>query len=459
MRAFMSVKARYRVLGPIASGGMGSVLLALAEADAKGGARPVALKQLHAHLAEDSRMVEMFVDEARIASRLSHPNIVRVNDVEMINDDVVLVMDFIEGIPLSALLRKLRDDKRPMPLSIARRIVHDILLGLHAAHELRDASGAPLGVIHRDVSPHNVLLGVDGIARITDFGVAKARGRLANTETDGAVKGKLQYLSPEQIYRKPIDRRADVFAAGIVLWECLAGRKLFAGESEGETLARVINEPILPPSSDRFDVPLDLDETCLRALERDPRRRYATAEEFATALEGGALADRAELAALVSEAGADTIAAYRALLDGKKGAPIVGQATAPSLSAFATTGEAQPRKRRSFIGVAAAVAVGAIAGGLLTSYGAGARATAPATAAATRTGPPSAPEGSVSASSEEPPSPIIEVVESPAVALPAPSVLASGPAKPSRSRHGARGPRSAKADAGAFVRQFEPEDL
>ncbi len=459
MRASMPVSSvrtrpRYRVLGSVASGGMGSVLLALAE-DPKGGTRPrpVALKQMHAHLAEDPRMIEMFVDEARLASRLSHPNIVRVNDVEMINDDVVLVMDFIEGVPLSSLLRKLRDDERPMPLPIARRIVHDVLLGLHAAHELRDPSGTSLGVIHRDVSPQNVLLGVDGIARITDFGVAKARGRLASTQADGSVKGKLQYLAPEQIYRKPLDRRVDVFSAGIVLWECLAGRKLFAGESEGETLARIINEPILPPSTDRFEVPLDLDETCLRALERDPKRRYATAQEFAAALEGGPLADRSELAALVCEAGAETIAAHRALLEGKKPTSSVVSGTDPSLTPFATTSEAPLRKRRSFVGVFIAVAVGAIAGGALTSYGV--RTSSSATTAAV-------PAPEPAASSAGPAPAIIEFVESPPLAVVTPSGSAApapAPAKPSRPRSGARGPRGAKADAGAVVRQFEPEDL
>ncbi len=347
-------------------------MLALAK-DATGETRPVALKQLHSHLADDARMVEMFVDEARLASRLSHPNVVRVNDVEMIKDNVVLVMDFIEGMPLSALMRKYRDEKRPIPLPVARRIVHDVLLGLHAAHELRDESGTLFGVIHRDVSPHNVLLGIDGIARITDFGVAKARGRLANTQADGAVKGKLQYLAPEQIYRKPLDRRVDIFSAGIVLWECLSGRRLFDGESEGETLARVINEPIQPPSSTRFDVPLDLDETCLRALERDPKRRWQTADEFARALEEeGGLAERADLGALVAEAGADSIAQHRALLDGGKAEPAVSALSDLSSAAVSVDGAppAAPRSRRSFAGVVIAVGIGVVVGGVLTrNYG------------------------------------------------------------------------------------------
>jgi serine/threonine protein kinase len=451
---------RYRVLGPVASGGMGSVMLALAR-DANGGAHPVALKQLHAHLADDPRMVEMFVDEARLASRLSHPNIVHVKDVEMIKDAVVLVMDFIEGIPLSALMRKLRDEKRTMPLPIARRIVHDMLLGLHAAHELRDDGGTLLGVIHRDVSPHNVLLGVDGIGRIADFGVAKARGRLANTQADGTVKGKLQYLAPEQIYRKAIDRRVDVFSSGIVLWECLTGRRLFDGDSEGETLARVINEPIQPPSTDRFDVPLELDEICLRALERDPKRRWQTTQDFASALAEGPLAERAEVAALVAAAGEKTIAEHRALLEGGKAAPTseaTTDDTSPAVSVEGAPLRSRSRSRWSFVGVAVAVGVGgAIVGGLLTnSYGTRANGAGSSLAAVP---PPSVGEGSSSVGpTPAPPPSSVATIELPANP---PTIGAASPAtKSSRPTRRPQTGRSRKGDAGGgSARPFEPEDL
>ncbi len=446
----LTLQSRYRILGPVASGGMGSVQLALAR-DESGAAHPVALKTLHAHLADDAQMVAMFVDEARIASRLSHPNIVRVNDVEMLKGDVVLVMDFIEGIPLSVLLKKLRERNAPLSIPLATRIVHDALLGLHAAHELRDDRGAPLGVIHRDVSPHNVLLGVDGLARIADFGVAKARGRLATTEADGAVKGKLQYLAPEQIYRKPTDRRVDVFSAGIVLWECLTGRGLFHGESEGETLARVINEPIDPPSFHRMEIPLDLDEICLRALERDPRRRWPTAEEFARALESTPLAGQSEVARVVAEIGAETIAEHRAMLERAKAEVPEPPASSPGLVMEAP----RARSRWSLVAVAAAVGVGAIGGGLFTSsYKA--RATTPAIAATMPNATNSVPAPVASEIASAAPSTSTIPAPSTSTSAPAASSVSAKPARPGTRPAGRA--RPSRGDAGT-VRPFEPDDL
>lgn len=301
---------RYRVITELGAGGMGVVLLALREAAQ--GWRPVALKVLHGHLAHDHDAVAGLVDEARIASRLHHPNVVRVLDVEVTDGATVLVLDYVEGATLSALLRGLRAKGEEMPVPIVRRILVDALSGLHAAHELRAPDGELLGVVHRDVSPQNVLVGADGTARVTDFGIALSIGRVAFTRESGAVKGKLGYLSPEQVYRKAVDRRADVFAAGCVAWECLVGRQLFQGASEGETLAMVVREPIDPPSAHRFDVPLELDEICLRALERNADRRFATAEELAGALaREGPLGSRDEVRALVEREFGAPLAARR----------------------------------------------------------------------------------------------------------------------------------------------------
>jgi len=431
---------RYRVLGEIASGGMGSVHLAIAK-DEGGHERPVALKQMHTHLAGDPHMVEMFVDEARIASRLRHPNVIHVDELEMLGQDVVLVMDFVEGISLSALLRKLRDKGMPMPVPIARRVMRDALLGLHAAHELTDEAGAPLGVIHRDVSPHNVLLGTDGVARITDFGVAMARGRIASTQADGTVKGKLQYLAPEQVYRRPLDRRADVFSAGIVLWECLTGKKLFAADSEGETLAAVMTADIRPPSVERLDLPLELDEICLRALEREPKRRYATAADFALAIEqSGELASPGELSALVLEAGATSIADLRALLARRSEPPVDATDLPPRRGSRAR-----------------------VAGGIL---GAVAALAAVVTVMALRAGKP------VAASPTAAPSPMVVAEPTFAIAPPgsasvAPPVASQAPrtvASSTPSPEARPGPKPVRArgrtrDGGGVVRPFEPDDL
>jgi eukaryotic-like serine/threonine-protein kinase len=286
---------RYRVVDEIAAGGMGSVVLALRTGPH--GATPVAIKKLHAHLVDNAEVVTSFVDEARIASRIDHPNVVPVHDIEMIGNELMIVMDYVEGIALRELLRARTGG---LPIPVVRRVLVDALDGLHAAHELTDEVGRPLDVVHRDVSPHNLLVGSNGFTRVTDFGIAMATGRIASTKPDGAVKGKLQYLSPEQVFREPIDRRTDVFAAGVVLWEALVGRKLFDAGTEGETLAMIIREPIAPPSTHRFELPLDLDESCLRALEREPARRFASAWDLARAIEdGGPLATREEVGALV----------------------------------------------------------------------------------------------------------------------------------------------------------------
>ncbi|MEO6418940.1 MAG: serine/threonine-protein kinase, partial [Polyangiaceae bacterium] len=252
---------------------------------ADGSARAVAIKVIHPHLAQDPEIVAMFLDEARVTTRMDHPNIIDVCDVDMVGDELVIVMAYVEGIALSRLLRAARNRTETLPISVALRILHDSLLGLHAAHELTDEHGERMEIVHRDVSPHNLLVGTDGVTRVTDFGVATSAGRLASTRPDGSMKGKLQYLAPEQVYRRPLDRKVDIFSAGIVFWEALTGRRLFSGGTEAETLAMVLRDPIAPPSAFRPEVSSAIDEVCLRALERDPTRRFSTAAEFAAALE------------------------------------------------------------------------------------------------------------------------------------------------------------------------------
>ncbi|MEI8255119.1 MAG: serine/threonine-protein kinase [Deltaproteobacteria bacterium] len=279
---------RYEVLADIASGGMAMVYLGRA-LGAAGFQRLVAIKVMHAQYAHDEDFVAMFMDEARLAAQIRHPNVVATLDLENDADGLYLVMEYIEGDTLVGLLKAITRAGQRIPQPVVMRVVIDSLSGLHAAHDLLDEQGNPVNLVHRDVSPHNILVGLDGISRITDFGIARAEARLGTTR-EGQVKGKLAYMAPEQTLSESVDRRADLFATGIVLWECLAGRRLFAGQSDGEVYRKLIELPVprlrdvLPEASPA------LDEVCARALARDQNERFSTAAEFAEALES-AVAD------------------------------------------------------------------------------------------------------------------------------------------------------------------------
>lgn len=229
----------------------------------------------------------MLVDEARLASRIRHHNVVSILDVVQTADELLLVMEYVHGESFAKLLRWSSEQREPVPIAIAVAIAIDALHGLHAAHEATDEHGAPLDLVHRDVSPQNILVGLDGITRIADFGVAKATGRVQSTR-DGTVKGKLAYMAPEQISGGEVTRLSDAFALAIVLWEALAGARLFSGENDAERVFKVMAAPIARPSTRRADVPGALDAIVMRGLERDPSRRYGSAREMALALERAA---------------------------------------------------------------------------------------------------------------------------------------------------------------------------
>ena len=273
---------RYETLHVIASGGMASVFLARVHGEA-GFERVVAIKRPHPHLRQDEDFASMFLDEARLASRIHHPNVVSVIDFGGETSVPFLVMEYIEGTHLLALNKAALKRKTRIPMGVSVRIIMETLMGLHAAHELRDPDGALMNLVHRDVSPQNVLVGIDGTARITDFGVAKAEAR-ATVTRDGTVKGKLAYIAPEQLQGREVTRCADIFAAGVLLWESLCGRRLFRADSEAETVNMLLNWIVPKPSSIVPEIPPELDEIVLKALERDPAKRYATAAEFAEAL-------------------------------------------------------------------------------------------------------------------------------------------------------------------------------
>jgi len=277
---------RFELIAELASGGMATVFLARLSGVA-GFQRLVAIKRLHPHLAREPDFIEMFLDEARLAARIHHPNVVPIQEVGQSERGYYLVMDYVEGDTLARILARAAQAQKQVPYGVTIRILLDTLAGLHAAHELKDDHGVPLDIVHRDVSPQNILVGVDGVARLVDFGVARAASRLSTTRS-GQLKGKLAYMAPEQARGVAIDRRADIFACGIVLWEALALKRLFKGDGEAETLNRVLYEPIPTPSSARPDVPPALEAVCMKALARDVDDRYATALEFADDLEKAA---------------------------------------------------------------------------------------------------------------------------------------------------------------------------
>ena len=277
---------RFELIAELASGGMATVYLARLSGVA-GFQRFVAIKRLHPHLASDKDFIQMFLDEARLAARLHHPHVVPIQEIGESDQGYYLVMDYIEGDTLARLMARSAQSGNVLPARVAVRAALDTLAGLHAAHELVDDEGKPLEIVHRDVSPQNVLVGVDGSSRITDFGVARAASRLTTTKS-GQLKGKLSYMAPEQARGKGIDRRSDIFAMGIVLWELLVRKRLFKGDGEAETLNKVMNDPIPMLRDANPEVHAALEAVCMKALERDMDKRFPTAAEFADALEAAA---------------------------------------------------------------------------------------------------------------------------------------------------------------------------
>jgi len=275
---------RYAVFDELASGGMASVFLACRLVPGES-ARVVAIKKMFESFAKRPELVTMFLDEAHIAARIRHPNVVTTYEFIRVPDSLAIVMEFVLGASLVDLHDIMADRSGIAPLPVTALVVHNVLEGLHAAHEATDEHGAPFGLVHRDVSPHNILVGKDGIARVIDFGIAKAAGRLQVTDV-GVMKGKLAYMAPEQIRAEPVDRRVDIYAVGVVLWECLTGEALFqgAGELEQFALRGASKVKVLPPSMVNPKLSTKLDAVVLRALAVNKNDRFATAHDMAVAL-------------------------------------------------------------------------------------------------------------------------------------------------------------------------------
>ena len=273
---------RYALIAPIAEGGMATVYLGKQRGDADF-VRAVAIKRLHPQFSRSEEFSVCLLDEARLASRIHHPNVVPILDVVRSNGELLMVMEYVVGESLAHLLETSQQHQVGVPIDIAVGVIADALRGLHAAHIARDAKGRWLGIVHRDVSSHNVLVGLDGVARVFDFGIAKALGN-AQLTRPGQIKGTLAYMSPEQLLGKPVGPTSDVFAAAVVLWEALAGYDLFARDDESATVSAVLKGDV-PRLHETAGVPKELDALLARALDRAPEHRFQSALEFAAALE------------------------------------------------------------------------------------------------------------------------------------------------------------------------------
>ncbi len=269
---------RYQLLCPIAAGGMASVWAARVQG-AGSFQKPVALKLMLSHLARDERFVAMFMDEAMLAANIQSPHVVGTYDLGHDDETLYMAMELVVGMTLRDLLSAANEANEPIPIDVALSLIVQMGRGLADAHEAKGATGDALGIIHRDVSPHNVLLGLDGRARLSDFGIARAVQRQSRTET-GEVKGKLSYFAPEQLKAEELDQRVDVFALGIVAWETLAGRRLFEGDNPLQLAFRVANDPIPRVDSVRPEVPVRVADAIEHALTRDRDARCQTARAF-----------------------------------------------------------------------------------------------------------------------------------------------------------------------------------
>ena len=298
---------RYVLYGELASGGMATVHFGRLSGPV-GFSRTVAIKRLHPHYAKDPEFVTMFLDEARLCGRIRHPNVVPTLDVVATEGEIFIVMEYVAGEAFSKLMKTAQQRNIPVPPRVAATIISSVLHGLHAAHQAKDEHGRELGIVHRDVSPQNILVGSDGTSRVLDFGVAKAAGRLQTTR-DGQVKGKIAYMPPEQLSGGVISRQSDIYAASVVLWEALCGRRLFDGETEALVLVRAIEGKIDPPSMFNPELTPAVDEIVMRGLARDPAARFATARDMALAIEQQiGLASPYEVGEWVEQVAADEIA-------------------------------------------------------------------------------------------------------------------------------------------------------
>ncbi len=462
----------YQILLPIASGGMGVVYLAR-KRGAGGFEREVALKLTHVFLREQPEFAAQLVEEAKIASRIIHPNVVQVLDVEDDPYGVFLVMQYVEGDTLGAMMQAATAEGARVPTDIGLRVLCDALAGLHAAHELRDGTGGSAGVVHRDFTPQNILVGLDGVSRLTDFGVAKAATRAGGATRTGVVKGKTAYMAPEQVRAQPLDRRCDVWSAGVVAWELFAGRRMHEpGTDPSALLLRIATEPPPRLRSIRPDIPREVDEAVAWALAHTRERRCPTAEQFRTRLLsacGGASAaaepsavgryveriagaklEERRARALAASRDATTGGGTRGEGDGPQGQVQATRSAAPAVeeslvSAAVPRPPAPPSRRRwllaveaSVVGAAIVVLVAGVRRASLPAASSSAAAGTPSSMAPTATPAPAPPPDTATAAPIPP-----QTAEPPVLELP--ESTESKPAPPSASPPSRRSARPRKA--------------
>jgi eukaryotic-like serine/threonine-protein kinase len=434
---------RYELLLPVAQGGM-AVVWAARMRGGRGFSKIVAVKTMLPTLSEDPRFEKMFLTEAELAARIKHPHVCEILDLGEQDKVLYLVMEWLDGESLATLLNECRRQGRTIPFSVAARIVLDAARGLHAAHELKNEDGELAGVVHRDVSPQNILVTYDGIVKIVDFGVAKAVARSEHQVTHaGHVKGKVQYMAPEQAFCDEVDRRTDVFALGIVLYQITTGTHPFRADNELATLARITSpEPVPSPGTLVPGYPPELASVVMQALEKNPKHRFGTMLELARALETvtarmAALGDEQTVEAFVAETlgqrAAERAAAIKdalRLADDRVEKTLTGVTALPRLTSDAVTEEpasgeaAVAVPRRTWSGARVGTTVGLIvlgAGlGAAVIVWAGGPVRAPASAVASSPGPALATAMPTAAATEAPtPPPAATVAPRPSASPPA----------------------------------------
>ena len=278
------VLGRYELLLPIAQGGMATVWAAR-QRGSRGFQKTVAIKTMLPSLSEDPQFEQMFLDEAALAAKIHHPNVCEILDLGEQDEVLYIVMEWIDGEALSVIHKAARKNQAQLPVRLTMRMLAQASAGLHAAHELRDENDVPLQLVHRDVSPQNILVTYDGLVKLVDFGVAKAMGRAGSDTNAGQLKGKVPYMSPEQARGGIVDRRTDIFAMGIVLYKMTTGLHPFMGDNDLLTMKNIISRPLLPPRVKNPSFPAEVEHILLKCLQKDPDKRFQTMAELTSAID------------------------------------------------------------------------------------------------------------------------------------------------------------------------------